>query len=158
VIRTGLQLYAKVTDWLSGATAESALLFFVRIVLAGIFWRSGRTKVEEGSWFSISDSTYDLFHEDYSGVPLPPEIATVAATAAEHLFPLLLVLGLATRFSAFALLIMTMVIQFFVFPEAWWPVHSLWTALALVLIARGGGLVSLDSLLWKRVRQSSPLH
>lgn len=132
---------------LSGSVPEGAMLLFVRITLAGIFWRSGRTKVEDGSWFTISDGTYDLFREDYASVPLPPELAAMAATAAEHLFPMLLVLGLATRLSALALLGMTMVIQLFVFPEAWWPVHSLWAALALVLIVRGAGAASLDRAL-----------
>ena len=41
---------------------------------------------------------------------------------------------------------MTLVIQFFVYPEAWWSVHIIWVALALVLITRGGGLFSLDKL------------
>lgn len=68
-------------------------------------------------------------------------------TYAEHFFPILLLLGLATRFSAGALLVMTMVIQIFVFPDAWWPVHSLWVAMAAILIVRGGGLFSLDALL-----------
>jgi putative oxidoreductase len=44
------------------------------------------------------------------------------------------------------------VIQLFVYPEAWWPVHSLWAALALVLIARGGGMLSLDALFSQRAR------
>lgn len=59
---------------------------------------------------------------------------------------MLLVIGLGVRLSALGLLGMTMVIQLFVYPEAWWPVHSLWAALALVLIARGGGALSLDAL------------
>jgi putative oxidoreductase len=45
---------------------------------------------------------------------------------------------------------MTLVIQIFIFPDAWWPVHSLWVALALVLIVRGGGDLSLDKLLTGR--------
>ena len=56
-------------------------------------------------------------------------------------------LGLFTRLSALALLGMTVVIQIFVFPEAWWQVHSLWVALALILIVRGGGGLSVDALL-----------
>ncbi len=145
--------YDRVTAWLSGSAANSAMLLFVRVVLAGIFWRSGRSKIEDGTWLTISDGTYDLFRQDYSGVPLPPEFAAIASTTAEHLFPILLVLGLATRLSALGLLGMTMVIQIFVFPEAWWPVHSLWTALALVLILKGGGLISVDSPLAKWARR-----
>ena len=133
----------------SGRAVESLTLLFVRVALAGIFWRSGRTKVEEGSWLSISDTTYFLFDEEYAGLPLPSDIAAPMATYAEHLFPILLVLGLFTRFSALALLIMTMVIQIFVYPEAWWSVHMIWVALALVLMVRGGGALSLDALLLK---------
>jgi putative oxidoreductase len=122
----------------------------MRIAFAGIFWRSGQTKVVDGTWFQIKPETYDLFSTDFSGVPLQPHLAANLSNAAEHIFPLLLVLGLATRFSATALLIMTMVIQIFVFPDAWWPTHSLWVAMALVLITRGAGLFSIDALLGRR--------
>lgn len=146
------QAYDRVIALLSGRAAESIMLLFTRIVLAGIFWRSGRTKVDEGSWFSISDTTYFLFEEEYASVPLPSDIAAVMATTAEHALPILLVLGLFTRFSALGLLGMTLVIQFFVYPEAWWSVHSLWAALALMLIVRGGGMLSLDTALVKARR------
>ncbi len=79
-------------------------------------------------------------------MPLDPVIAVPLTTFAEHLFPVLLLFGLATRLSAGALLVMTLVIQIFVFPDAWWPVHSLWAAMAAILIVRGGGLFSLDAL------------
>lgn len=138
--------YDAVTARLSGAMPESLVLAFVRVVLAGIFWRSGRTKVEEGSWFQLSETTYELFRTEYAGVPLPPELAAVLATAAEHALPALLLAGLFTRLSALGLLGMTMVIQFFVYPDAWWGEHSLWTALALILIARGAGRFSLDGM------------
>jgi putative oxidoreductase len=147
-INAGLdRLYAV----LGSRCSESFILLFVRISLAGIFWRSGRTKVVEGSWLQLSETTRFLFEEEYSGVPLPPEFAAHAATWAEHIFPVLLVLGLATRFSAFALLCMTMVIQIFVFPEAWWSVHMVWVSLCLILIVRGAGLVSVDAI-WQRKR------
>ena len=74
-------------------------------------------------------------------------IAVPLTTFAEHLFPALLLFGLATRFSGGALLVMTLVIQVFVFPDAWWPVHSLWAAMAVILIVRGGGLFSFDALI-----------
>jgi len=143
-VRKILAAYDRVSRALESKVSEGVALLFLRVAFAGIFWRSGRTKVEEGSWITISDTTATLFSEEYAGVPLPPEFAAVAATTAEHLFPILLVIGLATRLSAVALLIMTLVIQFFVYPDAWWPVHSLWVAMALVLIARGGGLISVD--------------
>jgi putative oxidoreductase len=142
--------YHRAVAMLSTPIIEAATLLFVRVSLAGIFWRSGRTKVDEGSWLSVSDTAKFLFEEEYKGVPLPPELAAYMATYAEHLFPALLVIGLFTRLSALALLGMTMVIQIFVYPEAWWSVHMIWVALALVLIVRGGGSLSLDALLNRR--------
>jgi len=68
------------------------------------------------------------------------------AAGAEHLFPVLLVLGLFTRLSAAALLGMTLVIQTFVYPDAW-PTHLSWAGLMLPIIALGGGRFSLDRLL-----------
>lgn len=144
-----LRSYDRLTGLIGGRVAEGLALLFVRVAFAGIFWRSARTKVEEGSWLTISDTTYFLFSEEYAGVPLPSELAAQMATMAEHLFPVLLVLGLFTRLSALALLVMTMVIQIFVYPEAWWSVHAVWAALALTLIVRGGGMFSLDAALLK---------
>ena len=139
--------YDAAVRWLSGALPESILLLFVRVVLGGIFWRSGQTKVVEGTWFQLSDTTYELFRTEYAGVPLPPDVAAMMANAAEHILPALLLVGLFTRGAALGLLGMTLVIQLFVYPDAWWPEHSLWVALALLLVLRGGGLLSLDAML-----------
>ncbi len=139
--------YNRFVATLSEPWVEAIILLFVRISLAGIFWRSGRTKVDEGSWLSVSDTAKFLFEEEYKGVPLPSEFSAYMATYAEHLFPILLVIGLFTRLSALALLGMTMAIQIFVYPEAWWSVHMIWVALALILIVRGPGALSLDRLL-----------
>jgi putative oxidoreductase len=141
--------YDRVVAMLTGRVPESIVLLVVRLALAGIFWRSGRSKVEEGTWLTISDSTRYLFENDYASVPLPPDLAATLATGAEHLFPLLLVAGLFTRLSAVALLGMTLVIQLFVFPEAWWTTHIVWTALAGVLIVRGSGVLGADHWLAK---------
>jgi len=145
-------LYDRAVTLVGSRTAEGVALLLVRVALAGVFWRAGRSKVVEGSWFELSDSTRYLFENDYSAVPLPPELAAPMAMAAEHLFPALLLIGLATRFSALALLGMTLVIQLFVYPDAWWATHILWVALAGVLIVRGGGMLSLDALIanWHR--------
>lgn len=141
--------YDRIVALLSGRVAESFALVFVRLALAGIFWLSGRTKVEEGSLLTVSENAIYQFSEDpFNKVPLlPPDIAAYLTTYAEHILPILLVLGLFTRLSALALLGMTLVIQFFVFPEAWWQVHILWVALAMVLIMRGGGFLTLDRFL-----------
>lgn len=139
------ELYDRLVGLLSSRTIESVALLIVRVALAGVFWRSGRTKVVEGSWLEVSDTTRFLFESEYAGVPIPANLAAPMATYAEHLFPALLLAGLATRFSALALLGMTLVIQLFVYPDAWWTVHILWVALAAILISRGGGLFSLDA-------------
>lgn len=139
-----MNLIKKAINLASGAVPEAIALLFARVALAGIFWRSARTKVEDGSFLTMKELTVDLFRDEY-GMPFP-EITGLIATYAEHFFPILLVLGLATRFGAAGLLVMTLVIQFFVYPEAWWSVHIIWVALALVLITRGGGLFSLDKL------------
>jgi len=127
--------------------AEGAALLLLRVALAGVFWRSGQTKVLEGSFLKIDPSQYDLFRSEFSGLPLDPAIAVPLTAFSEHFFSALLLFGLATRLSAGALLVMTLAIQIFVFPDAWWPVHSLWAAMAAILIVRGGGLFSLDALI-----------
>ncbi len=111
---------------------------------AGIFWRSGRSKVH--GLFSINDSTFDLFRDEYRVPLLPPDVAAVMATVSEHVFPLLLVVGLASRLSATALFGMTMVIEIFVYPESW-PDHLLWSSALVYVILRGPGRVSLDHLI-----------
>ena len=147
-----LARYDAAIAWFSGRVPEGIVLLFLRVALAGVFWRSGRTKVEDGTLLTISDTTYYLFSEEYAGVPLPSDLAAVLATVSEHLFPVLLVIGLFTRLSALALLGMTLVIQLFVYPDAWWPVHSLWAAMALVLVVRGAGMFALDPLAVRKTR------
>ena len=132
---------------LEQCTPHGLIALAARLALAGIFWMSGRTKVE--GWFTITDTTYLLFREEYKLPLLPPEWAAPMATVAEHLFPVLLVLGLATRLSALALLGMTLVIQVFVYPDAW-PTHLSWAALMLYLAGRGAGSLSLDRWLGLR--------
>ena len=149
-MKTIVASYDRAVGVISGRIPESLMLLFMRVVLAGIFWRSGQTKLAEGSWFQISDSAYYLFETEYSGVPLPSHFAAVMATVSEHLFPVLLVFGLFTRAAALALLGMTMVIQIFVYPDAWWTEHSLWVAMQLALIVRGAGAISLDHLLARK--------
>jgi putative oxidoreductase len=120
------------------------LLLVARFGIAGVFFMSGRTKVE--GLLTIKASTYDLFNTDYKLPFVPPVIAAHAATYSEHFFPILLVLGLFTRVGGLALLGMTTVIEVFVYPDAW-PTHLSWAGLLLPLIARGGGAWSLDRLL-----------
>lgn len=142
---TGLRvLLARLADIAAWLTPHSLLALVNRVAVAGIFWLSARTKVD--GWFTVSESAYALFREEYKLPLLPPELAAHLATVAEHVFPILLVLGLFTRLSAMALLGMTLVIQVFVYPDAW-PTHLSWAGLMLYLAGRGAGNLSLDRVL-----------
>ena len=141
----------KLVRMASGAVPEGIALLVTRVALAGIFWRSARTKVEEGSLLTIKDTTFFQFSDaPFNQVPvLNGELGAYVTTYMEHFLPILLLFGLATRLGALGILGMTLVIQIFVFPEmaVWWQTHILWVAMALVLIVRGGGLFSLDRLI-----------
>ncbi|WP_165681605.1 DoxX family protein [Metapseudomonas otitidis] len=131
----------RLADGLQRLLPDALLYLLARLGIASIFLLSGRTKVD--GLLTITPGTYELFRSEYALPLLPPELAAHLATYAEHLFPLLLVLGLATRLSALALLGMTVVIQVFVYPDAW-STHLSWAALLLVLVGRGAGAWSLD--------------
>ena len=139
---------------------DAWIAVLARFSIAAIFWKSGQTKVQgfsldiiacevELGWPRLSDSVVDLFRDEYRLPLLPPELGAVMAAGAEHLFPALILLGLATRFSALALLGMTTVIQVFVYPDAY-PTHGVWAAALLFLIARGPGTLALDHLIARR--------
>lgn len=134
----------RIADALEHWIGHSLLALVNRIGIAGVFFLSGRTKVD--GFLSVNDSALALFRDEYRVPLIPPEIAAHMAAYAEHLFPVLLVLGLFTRFSALALLGMTSVIQIFVYPDAW-PTHLSWAGLLLYLVARGAGGVSADRLI-----------
>lgn len=118
-----------------------------RLAVAGVFWRSGQTKVHD--FFVLNDSTYDLFRDEYKVPLLPPETAAVLAAISEHLFSVLLLIGLASRLSAGALFLMTLVIEIFVYPESWSD-HLMWSAALLYIILRGPGTVSVDHVLRRK--------
>jgi len=129
---------------LTQAVPEAPIALLMRLGIAAPFLLSGRTKVE--GLLTLTDTTFFLFQEDYRLPFLAPEPAAYLATYAEHLFPILIILGLATRPAAIALLAMTLVIQLFVVPTGW-PTHLLWAGPLVYLIARGPGPWSLDRLL-----------
>ena len=126
---------------LNGWIGHSFIALVCRYGIAAVFFMSGRTKVT--GFLTLTPGTYELFRDEYKIPLIPPDIAAHMAAYSEHLFSLLLALGLFTRFSAFALLGMTTVIEVFVYPDAW-PTHLSWAGLMLYLIGRGGGLISLD--------------
>jgi len=136
-----LARWNNLTDLLSRLIGHSLLALIARFSIAAIFFMSGRTKVS--GFLTITDGTYELFRDEYKIPLVPPDIAAHMAAYSEHLFSLLLVLGLFTRFSALALLGMTLVIEVFVYPDAW-PTHLSWAGLMLYMLGRGGGFFSLD--------------
>ena len=138
-----MNIYARIGQKLDQLPG-SILLLVARFGVAGVFFMSGRTKVD--GILHITDSTYSLFETDYRIPLIPPHIAAHLATYQEHLFPILLVLGLFNRVAALGLLGMTTGIEVFVYPDAW-PTHLSWAGLLLPIIFRGGGKFSLDHLL-----------
>jgi len=122
------------------------IALIARVAPAAVFWQSGQTKI--AGWH-VSDNAIYLFREEYKLPLIDPVVAAHLAAFAEHFFPILLVLGLATRFAALALLGMTLVIEIFVYPDAW-PTHGTWAACFLLLMAQGGGTWSLDHLIKSR--------
>src|SRR5262245_38213445 len=86
----------------------SIIALAARVFPAAVFWQSGQTKLE--GWL-VSDNAIALFKDEYNLPLVDPSVAAYLATFAEHIFPVLLVMGFGTRFAAFALLVMTLVIQ-----------------------------------------------
>lgn len=127
-----------------------AVQLALRVFPAMVFWQSGRTKVDG---FTIKDSTWFLFEHEFALPLIPPDLAAVMATVAEHALPVLMILGLLTRVSALGLLGMTAVIQVFVYPSAW-VTHGLWACALLAVAAYGPGRWSLDHLL--RLERTDP--
>jgi putative oxidoreductase len=137
-------LVNRVSDALTRLVSADLLALVARVGIGAVFFYSGRTKVE--GVLSVTDGAVALFADEYKLPLLPPELGAHLAAYAEHLFPILLVLGLLTRVSALALLGMTAVIQIFVYPDAW-PTHLSWAAILLLLIGRGAGAWSLDRVI-----------
>jgi putative oxidoreductase len=141
---------------------HSLVALLARVGIGATFWLSGQTKIEgleldpiglhaELGWPHVSAGAIELFRDEYALPLLSPEFAAPLAAFAEHFFPLLLVLGLGSRFAALALLGMTTVIEVFVYPDAW-PTHATWAACLLLVAARGPGVVSIDHWLAQRRR------
>ncbi|MBT3068915.1 DoxX family protein [Rhodoferax sp. U11-2br] len=147
---------------LAESLPNSVLAFVARFSIAAVFWKSGQTKIQGFAldivngeriwgWPRLSDSVVDLFRDEYQLPLLPPELAAMLAATAEHVFPVLILLGLATRLSAVALLGMTLTIQLLVYPDAY-PTHGTWAAVLLYLTAHGPGQLSVDHWITRRYR------
>ncbi|AEF53258.1 DoxX family protein [Marinomonas posidonica] len=135
---------------------ESLILLIARFSLAAVFWLSAQTKIDgfainfismqfQLGWPHISDTTYFLFEHEYALPLLPPAFAAVMATIAEHVLAVLVLIGFLTRYAALGLALMTLVIQIFVYPDAY-ATHGTWLAISLLLMRKGAGKFSLDQL------------
>lgn len=128
----------------------------LRVALALPFLRSGLTRWD--GFLSLSPSAAYLFRELFRlhifgaeiAFPFPIVVAHLVGTA-EIVLPILLLIGLATRFTAFGLLLMTVVIQLVV-PDGWMNFHLYWASIAVAIIALGGGPLSLDWLIGRFAR------
>ncbi|NUU36802.1 DoxX family protein [Pseudomonas sp. C2B4] len=160
-----MNLRMTVQNWITDAVTlmymipHSLIAFVARFSIAAVFWKSGQTKIEglaidlfDGTFSlgipRLADSTLPLFSSEYQLPLLSPQMAACMATFAEHFFPILILLGFATRFSALALLGVTLIIQLFVYPDAY-PTHGTWAAVLLYLMAGGPGKLSLDHLVYR---------
>ena len=134
----------------------SLVQLVVRLALAVPFWRSGVLKWD--GFLQLSDTAVTLFTDEFMlhlpGGPYPfpaPQVVAFLSGSAEIVLPILLVLGVASRFAALGLLLMTAVVQLTV-PDGW-PVHLTWAAMALAVMAWGPGKCSLDWLLGQAARR-----
>lgn len=167
-------LYHRVFGLAHDLVNHNLLALFARLAIAGVFWRSFLNKVETNGIFdyvqvindfeiersliklpafpiTITEQTFANFAEGgRNAIPLiPGDIAAVMATMGEGVLPVLLVLGLLSRFAASGLIVMALVIQLFVFPTNahFWGTIALWLIPLLYLVSRGSGALSLDYVL-----------
>jgi putative oxidoreductase len=137
----------------------------LRLAMARVFFLDGQTRVEGPRVplnvqdllqgfdlsvvlpFQVKAETFTAFLTQYPALPVPPVLAAYLVSYAEFILPLMLVLGLGTRFAAIGLLVMTAMIQIYVMPQALWTVHVYWAAILMVLVSRGAGHISIDHII-----------
>ena len=121
-----------------------------RLSMAWLFWSDGRARVG-GSWNILDPrpGTMAMFRGGYDISYVPAGLAATAVQAAEHLLPVLLALGLASRFAALGLVVLIIVFEVFVHPGPY-AIHGDWGAVLLMIIKYGPGSISLDEALGRR--------
>jgi putative oxidoreductase len=128
----------------------SLVQLVMRLALSVPFWKSGILKWD--GFLKLSDTAVTLFSDEFM-LHLPggphhfpaPAVMAFLSGCGEITFPVLLVLGLGTRFAALGLLFMTLIVELTV-PDGW-PIHLTWAAMALGIMAGGPGRISMDYLL-----------
>jgi len=148
---------------LVGGIPYALIAIGLRLLMARVFFPDGQSKIEgpvvSFKWLyrnadftvtlptDISDAALQMMQTQYAHLPMSPTTAAYLFTYAEFVLPICLVIGFATRFAAFGLLLMTLLIQFYVMPELWWSTHVYWVAILMVLMTVGPGAVSIDALI-----------
>lgn len=146
-----------------GVVPYALVALGLRLIIARVFFLSGQAKIagptipvalfnREGDFSitlpaEIKPSTFELFETQFAGLPMPPALAAHLFTYAEFVLPVCLVLGFATRLSALALLVMTVLVQVYVMPDALWTTHIYLFAILMVLMSVGPGAISLDAVI-----------
>lgn len=137
-----------------------------RLVMARVFFLDGQTRAL-GPQMSVELYGFDLsiivplqvkthvfgsYTALSSLLSVSPLIVANTIAAVQFVLPVLLVVGLATRFSALLLLGLTVLLNLYVMPHMLWSAHVYWAALLLVLVSQGAGAISLDQILRVRSR------
>lgn len=130
-----------------GRVPLAVIQLAMRIAIGAVFFNAGLLK------YRSPELTALLFRDEYKVPLLDPGLAAGMATFNELTFSTLLVLGLATRLATLPFLGMLVVIQTFVYPQAWVE-HLTWASILVFLLTRGPGALSLDHLIWRRIRRS----
>jgi putative oxidoreductase len=147
--------------WLCARSVYALLALGLRLVMARVFFLSGQAKIEGPGvpiqWpaggvdlsltlpAAIQETTFQLFETQYAELPIAPAAAAYLFSYAEFVLPICLLLGFATRFAAAGLVALTMLLQIYVAPAMWWPLHVYWVSILLVLVLFGPGAISIDA-------------
>ena len=141
----------KLTNWIP----TCVIAIMLRLSMFFVFWPSAQTKIigpsiagQKWQFWNLGDNVFLLFAWEYQLPLIPTKFAAYSATLAEFFLALALLFGLFTRLSAFGLLMITAVIQIFVYPDAW-KLHLTWAAILVAIMHYGPGRVSIDSLMKK---------
>lgn len=153
----------------------SAVALALRLLIARVFFLDGQTRIE-GPRLAYSVPGFDFHGFGFRGldlsviVPTQVKVSTVAGLFdylesamlstflayvlcfAEFALPIMLVLGIGTRFAALGLLGLTILMQLYIAPQALWTAHIYWGAILIVLMSLGAGKISVDHIvrLFKR--------
>ena len=148
----------KGNDLVRAIATPSMVQFVLRLALAVPFWRSGILKWV--GFLKLNDTAVALFSDEFMlhlpggpyHFPVPTAMAFLSGLG-EVCFPVLLILGLGTRFAGLGLLLMTVIVELTV-PDGW-PVHITWAAMALSIMCWGPGRFSIDHWAGRLVQTSN---